>query len=214
VWEAWARAGGALRYEISHMAMAISAEFYPAAFLNNSAFRGGRPLSIPLQQKRPHQSATPRRYQSYHDHSLITVGKRWRSRVASELPEQTICMHVMVGVAWQIVLQRIGNYSLAIPSVTILDRLALQTHQPVMLNVIYQFMDNPTDERGGEKSSTDHSRVLDCAPHNPAALRSALRITALYIHLGPFARHAAAALERKISDEDAALATAAIAATA
>jgi hypothetical protein len=53
VWEAWARAGGALRYEISHMAMAISAEFYPAAFLNNSAFRGGRPLSIPLHKSGP-----------------------------------------------------------------------------------------------------------------------------------------------------------------
>ena len=54
--------------------------------------------------------------------------------------------------------------------------------------------------------------VVDCVRHNPAALRSALRITALYIHLGPFARHAAAALERKIAD--AAPATAAIAATA
>jgi hypothetical protein len=39
--------------------------------------------------------------------------------------------------------------------------------------------------------------VVDCARHNPAALRSALRITALYIHLGPFARHAVAAIERK-----------------
>jgi hypothetical protein len=39
--------------------------------------------------------------------------------------------------------------------------------------------------------------VVDCARHNPAALRSALRITALYIQLGPFARHAVAALERK-----------------
>ena len=47
---------------------------------------------IPLQQEWPYQSAPPRRYQSYHDHSLITVGKRWRSRVDSELPEQTIRM--------------------------------------------------------------------------------------------------------------------------
>ena len=45
--------------------------------------------------------------------------------------------------------------------------------------------------------------VVDCARHNPAALRAALRITVLYIHLGPFARHAAAALERKIADADA-----------
>ena len=57
--------------------------------------------------------------------------------------------------------------------------------------------------------------VVDCARHNPAALRSALRITALYIHLGPFARHAAAALERKIAEADAAGPTAAaMAATA
>ena len=84
----------------------------------------------------------------------------------------------MVGVAWQIVLQRIGNYSLAIPSVTILDRLALQTHQPVMLNVIYQFMDDPTDERGGEKrqhpfeagktvGQGQYREAIDLPPQNP-----------------------------------------------
>jgi Zn-dependent oligopeptidase len=56
--------------------------------------------------------------------------------------------------------------------------------------------------------------VVDCAQHNPAALRSALRITALYIHLGPFARHAAAALERKIAEVDAAGPAAAMSATA
>jgi radical SAM superfamily enzyme YgiQ (UPF0313 family) len=46
--------------------------------------------------------------------------------------------------------------------------------------------------------------VVDCARHNPAALRAALRITAFYIHLGPFARHAAATLERKIAQSDVA----------
>jgi radical SAM superfamily enzyme YgiQ (UPF0313 family) len=46
--------------------------------------------------------------------------------------------------------------------------------------------------------------VVDCVRHNPAALRSALRITSLYIHLGPFALYAAAALERKIAEADAA----------
>jgi hypothetical protein len=56
--------------------------------------------------------------------------------------------------------------------------------------------------------------VVDCARHNPAALRSALRITALYIHLGPFALYAAAALERKIAEADAAPAAAEMAATA
>ena len=45
--------------------------------------------------------------------------------------------------------------------------------------------------------------AADCARHNPAALRSALRIAALYIHLGPFARHAAATLESKIAETDA-----------
>jgi hypothetical protein len=46
--------------------------------------------------------------------------------------------------------------------------------------------------------------VADCLWHNPAALRSALRMTSLYIHFGPFARHAVAGLERKIVDVDAA----------
>jgi radical SAM superfamily enzyme YgiQ (UPF0313 family) len=57
--------------------------------------------------------------------------------------------------------------------------------------------------------------VVDCARHNPAALRSVLRITALYIYFGPFALHAADALERKIAEADAARpAAAAMAATA
>ena len=56
--------------------------------------------------------------------------------------------------------------------------------------------------------------VVDCARHNPAALRAALRMAALYIHLGPFARHAAAALERKIADADSAPAAAAMVASA
>jgi radical SAM superfamily enzyme YgiQ (UPF0313 family) len=56
--------------------------------------------------------------------------------------------------------------------------------------------------------------VVYCARHNPAALRAALRITALYIHLGPFGRHAAATLEHKIAEADAAgPAAAAMAAT-
>jgi hypothetical protein len=57
--------------------------------------------------------------------------------------------------------------------------------------------------------------VVDCARHNPAALRSVLRITALYIYFGPFALHAADALERKIAEADAARpAAATMAATA
>jgi len=42
--------------------------------------------------------------------------------------------------------------------------------------------------------------VIDCARHNPSALRSALRVTALYIHFGPFSRVAAASLARKIEE--------------
>ena len=42
--------------------------------------------------------------------------------------------------------------------------------------------------------------VADCVRHNPAALRAALLITTLYIHFGPFARYAAAALDRKIAE--------------
>jgi radical SAM superfamily enzyme YgiQ (UPF0313 family) len=45
--------------------------------------------------------------------------------------------------------------------------------------------------------------LVHCARYNPAALRAALRITALYIHLGPFARQAAMALERKIAEAGA-----------
>jgi hypothetical protein len=55
--------------------------------------------------------------------------------------------------------------------------------------------------------------VIDCARHNPPALRAALRITALYIHLGPFARYAAAALERKIAEANAAPVAVVMAAT-
>jgi hypothetical protein len=57
--------------------------------------------------------------------------------------------------------------------------------------------------------------AAECIRHNPAALRSALRIAAFYIHLGPFARHAAATLESKIAETEApASATAPMSATA
>jgi radical SAM superfamily enzyme YgiQ (UPF0313 family) len=45
--------------------------------------------------------------------------------------------------------------------------------------------------------------VAECVRHNPAALRSALRIAALYIHFGPFARQTVAILDRKIAEADA-----------
>ncbi len=46
--------------------------------------------------------------------------------------------------------------------------------------------------------------VVDCVRHNPAALRAALLIITLYIHFGPFARYAAAALDRKIAEANGA----------
>ena len=41
--------------------------------------------------------------------------------------------------------------------------------------------------------------VIDCARHNPPALRAALRMTSLYLHLGPFSRYAVTALEHHIA---------------
>ena len=85
---------------------------------------------------------------------------------------------MMVGMAWQIVLQCIGDQSLAIPSVTIINGLAVQTHQSVVLNVIDQFMGNPTDEGGGQKrqdaveagktvGQDQYRGRIDLSPQNP-----------------------------------------------
>ena len=45
--------------------------------------------------------------------------------------------------------------------------------------------------------------VVDCLRHNPRALRSALRITSLYLHFGPFARRVVAELDDRIARERA-----------
>ena len=45
--------------------------------------------------------------------------------------------------------------------------------------------------------------VVDCVRHNPRALRSALRITSLYLHFGPFARRVVAELDDRIAQEAA-----------
>jgi hypothetical protein len=43
--------------------------------------------------------------------------------------------------------------------------------------------------------------VVDCVRHNPSALRSVLRVTSLYLHLGPFARRVVAELDQRIVNE-------------
>jgi hypothetical protein len=44
--------------------------------------------------------------------------------------------------------------------------------------------------------------VLDCAVHNPRALRFLVMMSALYLHHGPFSRQVIAQIDRKIEDID------------
>jgi hypothetical protein len=44
--------------------------------------------------------------------------------------------------------------------------------------------------------------VLDCATHNPRALRFLVMMSALYLHHGPFSRQVMAQIDRQIGDID------------
>jgi hypothetical protein len=44
--------------------------------------------------------------------------------------------------------------------------------------------------------------MLDCVIHNPKALPYLIMMIALYLHLGPFARHVIAEIDRQIEDVD------------
>jgi uncharacterized protein DUF4070 len=44
--------------------------------------------------------------------------------------------------------------------------------------------------------------VLDCAIHNPPALRFVVMMSALYLHHGPFSRQVTAQIDRQIADID------------
>jgi radical SAM superfamily enzyme YgiQ (UPF0313 family) len=56
----------------------------------------------------------------------------------------------------------------------------------------------------GEKDIRRHfwSTAVDCAIHNPPALRSILFMAALYLHLGPFARYVRACAEKQVESID------------
>jgi len=43
--------------------------------------------------------------------------------------------------------------------------------------------------------------VINCAMHNPTALRSVIKMSALYLHLGPFSQYVAKSLDRQIAKQ-------------
>jgi radical SAM superfamily enzyme YgiQ (UPF0313 family) len=57
--------------------------------------------------------------------------------------------------------------------------------------------------RDREVRATWWRSLLECALHNPSALKILLSFSALHLHLGPYAREATARLEREIAAEEA-----------
>ena len=43
--------------------------------------------------------------------------------------------------------------------------------------------------------------VVDCLCHNPRSLRAVLKLSLVYLHLGPFSRYAVNVLEQRIASD-------------
>ena len=77
----------------------------------------------------------------------------------------------MVGVTRQIVMQNIGDRSIAVPAVMRPDRRIFDTHQPIMLHVIDQLVKRAPDQPGEENdqhalpAGEDPGESQDCQRH-------------------------------------------------
>jgi hypothetical protein len=78
-----------------------------------------------------------------------------------QLPEGFGGKHMVVGVARQIVMHGIGDRPVAIPAVMRPDRRIFDTHQPIMLHVVDQLVEQAPDHAGEEaKSKTRREEYL------------------------------------------------------
>jgi hypothetical protein len=61
----------------------------------------------------------------------------------------------MIAMLGQIVLESVRQQPLAIPGVPLLDWMAVEAHQAIVLDVIDQFMGDPTEQ--GREQKGDHA---------------------------------------------------------
>src|SRR5262245_65180744 len=110
-----------------------SCDTVPAPLTNKFSLGFARIILVPISQQSPHDMSPERRRQRDERHGLITVRQNRGLDMRLQLPEILRGCHMVIRVTRQIVVQGVGDRSIAVPTMMRLHRVIFDAHKAKVL---------------------------------------------------------------------------------